>query len=133
MPYDFNLESENEKRMFSDKTLEEMKQYLSNVPHYRVNETFYFVFKDGEQREVAIPGILSDIAQKRNIYIYSSICFRSTSILISVVGDNDVHRYLYDFVVWCQKHYPCQLYEGSEVVPPDELLLEEEFEIPRID
>ena len=132
MPYDFNLESENEKRMFSDKTLEEMQRYLYNVPHYRVDEKLYFIFENNERKDVAIPKILSDIAQNRNIYAYSCVVFKPTSIIISIIGDVDVDRYIYDFVVWCQKHFPCQLYEGSEAVPPEELLFEEEFEIPQI-
>ena len=117
MPYEYYLESENEKRIFSDRTLEKMQQYLNNIPHYKVDERFYFIFENNKMKEVAIPGILSDIAQKRNTYAYSSIGFFSTGIRISIIGDNDVDRYLYDFAVWCQKHLPCQLYEGSEAVP----------------
>ena len=34
-------------------------------------------------------------------------------------------RYLDDFVVWCQKRYPCQLYsETAKPVPPEDLLSE---------
>ena len=131
MPYDFYLESENEQRMFTRETLKEMQQYFSDVPHYKVDEKFYCIFKNNAQKDVAIPYIVSSIAKRENVYIYSSIGFSPTSIMISVVGDNDVDRYLYDFVVWCQKRYPCQLYELSEPVPPEDLLDDEE-EIPLI-
>ena len=61
------------------------------------------------------------------MYKYSSISFSPTSIIISIIGDNDVDRHLYDFVVWCQKRYPCQLYsETAKPVPPEDLLSEEE-------
>ena len=132
MPYDFYLESENEERMFTQETLEEMQRYIGNVPHYKVDNAFYYIFKDDAQRDIAIPYIASSRAKKENIYIYSGIGFKPTLINLSVVGDNDVDRYLYDFVVWCQKRYPCQLYELARPVPPEELLSEEE-EIPLID
>jgi hypothetical protein len=53
-------------------------------------------------------------------------------LFLSVVGDNDVDCYLYNFVVWCQKHYPCNLYDCAELVSAEDLLLEEEV-IPSID
>ena len=128
MPYDFYLESENEQRMFTEKTWKEMQEYLNHVPHYKVDDTFYFIFEDDIQRNSAISYIVSSIAKGENIYIYPCIGFKPTSIIISVVGDKDVDRYLYDFVVWCQKRYPCQLYEGSEVIAPEELFLFEDDE-----
>ena len=132
MLYDFDLKPENEKRIFSDKTLEKMQEYLNNFPLYKVREGFYYIFEDDSQKEAGIQDILSDIAQNRNIYIYPSIEFTSTSIVVSVFGDNDVDCHLYDFVVWCQERYPCKLYYASELVTPEDLLSEEE-EIPLID
>ena len=133
MPYDFFLESENEQRMFKQETLEEMKGYLKDIPHYKVNQRLYYVFKDNEWKNVAVPGILSKIADNKNIYTHPCIVFKPNSIIISVVGDNDVDRYLYNFVVWSQKRYPSSLYsESGKLVPPEDLLDEEE-EIPLID
>ena len=132
MPYDFYLESENEKRMFTKETWEETQQYFSNFPHYKANDRLFYVFKDNVQRDAAIPYIVSSISKKENIYIYPCIGYTTTSILVSVVGDNDVDRYLYDFVVWCQKRYPSSLYsESGKLVPPEDLLDDEE-EIPLI-
>ena len=132
MPYDYSLESENEQRMFTKETLEEMQQYISNVPHYQLDEKFYVVFENNSRRDASIPRILSKIAEKKNIYTHSSISFSPTSIIISIIGDNDVDRQLYDFVVWCQKRYPSSLYsESGKLVPPEDLLDDEE-EIPLI-
>lgn len=131
MPYEFYLESENEKRMFTEKNWREMQEYIINCPHYKINDRLYYIFENDERREAAVPGILSKIANNKNIYTHPCIGFNSASVLVSVVGDNDVDRYLYDFVVWCQKRYPCQLYELSEPVPPEDLLDDEE-EIPLI-
>ena len=132
MPYDFYLESENKEKIFTENAWEEMQQQLNNFPHYQVDEKFYYIFEHEEQRNVAISGILSDIAQNKNIYIYPCVVFKPNSITISVVGDNDVDRYLYDFVVWCQKRYPSSLYsESGKLVPPEDLLDDEE-EIPLI-
>ena len=128
MPYDYYLESENEQRMFTPKTWKEMQEYIIKFPHYKANERLFYIFKDNEWRDVAIPGIVSSISKKENIYIYPCIGYTTTSILVSVVGDKDVDRYLHDFVVWCQKRYPCQLYEGSEVIAPEELFLFEDDE-----
>ena len=103
MPYEFYLESENEKRMFTEKNWREMQEYITNFPHYKVNDRLYYIFENDERKKAAVPGILSKIANSNNIYTHPCIGFNSASVLISVVGDNDVDRYLYDFVVWCQK------------------------------
>ena len=133
MPYDYFLESENEQRIFSKKTFEEMHKYIiNNLPHYHIEDWFYYIFKDDNSKERGIRDIDSTIAKNRNIYIYSSIAFFPTKIRLSVIGDNDVDCHLYEFVVWCQENYPCQLYEGAEPVPAEDLLSEEE-EIPLID
>ena len=132
MPYDYYLESENEQRMFKQETWQEMQKYLDNIPHYKVDKNFYYIFRDNSQRDAAIPGIVSKISNNKNIYTHPCIGFSPTSIIISVVGDKDIDRYLHDFVVWCQKRYPCQLYEGSEVISPEELILFEEDYVPSI-
>ena len=44
--------------------------------------------------------------------------------MLSVVVDPDVDQYLYDFVLWCQEHWDCQLYYGAEPVSLEELLAE---------
>ena len=132
MLYDFDLKPENEKRMFAQKTIEEMQQYLSNIPHYKFENRLYYIFKDNEWRDIAIPGILSRIANNKNIYTHPTIELIPTSIIVSALGDNDVDRYLYDFVVWCQERYSCKLHYASKVVSPEDLLSEEE-EIPLID
>ena len=36
MPYDYYLGPENEQRMFTERTLEEMQKYLLNLPHYNL-------------------------------------------------------------------------------------------------
>ena len=126
MPYEFYLESENEKRMFTEKNWRKMQEYITNFSHYKVNDRLYYIFENDERKKAAVPGILSKIANNNNIYTHPCIGFNSASVLISVVGDNDVDRYLYDFVVWCQKRYPSQLYELSEPVPPEDLLDDEE-------
>ena len=132
MPYDYFLEPENKEKIFTENIWKEMQQQLKNFPHYQVDEKFYYIFEHNEQRDVAIPGILLDIAQNKNIYIYPCVVFKPNSVTISVVGDNDVDRYLYNFVVWCQKRYPSSLYsESGKLVPPEDLLDDEE-EIPLI-
>lgn len=133
MPYDYYLESDNEKKVFTEEMLLRMHEYINKISHYKVDDKFYYVFKNDSRRDVAIPLIQSKIARGKNIYSHSGIGLTPTFIHLVIIGDVDVDRYIYDFVVWCQKHFPCQLYEGSEVVPPEELLFEEEFEIPRID
>ena len=132
MPYDYYLESENEQRMFKEETWQEMQEYIIKFPHYKVDDRLYYIFENNERRDVAIPGIVSRIANKKNIYVHPCVGFNSASVLISVVGDNDVDRYLYDFVVWSQKRYPSSLYsESGKLVPPEDLLDDEE-EIPLI-
>lgn len=133
MPYEYYLESENEKRMFTGETLKQMREFLRTVPHYEFNENSYTIFENNKKRDVAIPGLLSRVAQGKNDYLHSGITISPTFIHLSIIGDVDVDRHIYNFVVWCQKRFPCQVYEGSEAVPPEELLFEEEFEIPRID
>ena len=133
MPYDYYLESENEQRMFTQETLKEMQQYLKDVPHYKYDDRLYFIFEDDSRRDAGIPRILTRIAENKNIYTYSSIGFSPTLIHLSIIGDSDVDIHIYKFVIWCQKRYPCQLYEGSRSVPPEELFpFEEEDFVPLI-
>ena len=134
MPYDFYLESENERRAFSEKTFDEMHKYIiKNLSHYLIENWLYFIFKDNNDKEVSIKHILSRISENRNIYTYSSIGFFPTKIRLSIIGDSDVDIHIYKFVVWCQKHYPCQLYEEDYSVPPEELFpFEEEGFVPLI-
>ena len=133
MPYEYYLESENEQRMFTEETLKEMREFLSKVPHHKFDNNSYVIFEDNQQKDVAIPGILSNIAQGRNDYSHSGITISPTLIHLSIIGDSDVDIHIYKFVIWCQKRYPCQLYERSRPVPPEELFpFEEEGFVPSI-
>ena len=132
MPYEYYLESENEKRMFPSKVIEGMHNLMDKIPHHKLENGTYVVFENQKDKDIGLPGLLSAIASGRGSFIEPFIRIDSTRVVLSVVGDNDVDRYLYSFAVWCQKHFPCQLYEGSEAVPLEELLSEEEV-IPSID
>ena len=134
MPYDYYLEPENEQRMFTERTLEEMQQYLRNIPHHKFGDRLYYVFEDESRKQAGVVNILERIARNKNIYTHSSIGFFPTKIRLSIIGDSDVDIHIYKFVVWCQKHYPCQLYEEDRPVPPEELFpFEEEGFVPLID
>jgi hypothetical protein len=133
MPYEYYLEPENEKRIFPLEVLQGMHNLMNNIPHHKLENGTYVVFKDQKDKDVGLPGLLSAIDSGRGSFIEPFIRIESTKVVLSIVMDSSVDCYLYDFAVWCQKHFPCQLYEGSEAVPLEELLYEEELEIPRID
>ena len=132
MSYEYFLEPENEKRLFSSEVIEKMHDFMNQIPHYLLDNGTYVVFKSHEYKDFRVPKLLSAIASGKGSFLAPYIRISPREIELSVVLDSRVDRYLYDFAVWCQKHHPCQLYHDAQPVQLDELLYEDE-EIPVIE
>jgi hypothetical protein len=122
MPFEYSLVPKDGERAFPAEMVEGMRRYLSELPSHRWNDDSFVLFSTLEDRDRRVPYLLANRGE--NNYLDPFIYVSAKEVLLSVVGNPDVDRYVYDFVVWCQRHWPCDLYYVSQVVPPEELLAE---------
>ena len=122
MPYEYYLEPEDENKTFPEHLIESMQTYLSQLPSYRWTDGTYIIFQDVKTRERRVPLLLAE--PQRNDYLDPTIHISPKEVILSSVVDPEVDCYLYEFILWCQKRWSCQLYYGSEPVSPEELMAE---------
>lgn len=122
MPYEYYLVPEDENQAFPQEVVEAMHDYLKKLPSYRWEDGTYIVFHTVTDRDRRVPKLLAE--PQRNDYLDPAIYIQPKEVMLSTVVNPKVDRYLYDFVLWCQERWPCQLYYGSESVSPEELIAE---------
>lgn len=125
MPFDFYLEPQDKNIKFPPEIIKGMHSYLKNIPHYFFAEdNTYLIYKDIEDKKVKVSDAILLSAKGQNNYLDAQVVINSCEVVVSAIGDPEVDSHLVDFVAWCQKEFPCVLYENSEIVSPEEILAE---------
>ena len=122
MTWEYCLEPENNSKIFPQQLIEDMQTYLKLLPSYIFSDGTFAFFKNIEDKDLRVPMLLAN--PKKNSYLEPTISISPQMIVLSCVGNPNVDRYLYEFVLWCKERCPCQLYDGSEPVEPEELIAE---------
>ena len=122
MPYEYHLEPKDSNNPFPQELIEAMHKYMERIPNYVWKDGTYTLFRTVNDRDRRIPKLLTE--SKKNDYLDPLIHIKPHDIMLSAVADPETDQYLYDFVLWCQEHWPCQLYYDSEPVSPEDLTAE---------
>lgn len=121
MPYEYFLRPIGDKQTFAPEILDGMHKYLESIPSYRWEDGSYVIFRTEEDKNRRVPQLL---VSSGNDYLDPIVNIKPGEVMLSIVLDPDVDQYLYNFVLWCQKHCYCQLSYAEENVSPEELLVE---------
>lgn len=122
MPFDYYLMPTDERRSFPPDLVADMHRYLRGLPSYQWEDGSYLLFQTEEDRDRRVPQLLAN--RERNDYLDPFIHVEEKEVMLSAVVNPDVDRYLYDFVLWCQQRWPCELRYFSQAVSPEALLAE---------
>ncbi|MGF1489078.1 MAG: hypothetical protein ACFBSE_18480 [Prochloraceae cyanobacterium] len=122
MTWEYCLEPLDETKTFPQQLIVDMKAYLKLFPSYVFSDGTFVFFKNVEDKNLRVPMLLAN--PQKNSYLEPTISIHSKMIVLSCVGNPNVDHYLYEFVLWCKERWPCQLYDGSEPVSPEELIAE---------
>jgi hypothetical protein len=124
MSFEYGLLPKPETKVFTTDQLVAMGNYVASLPSYKWNEKTYTLFRDEENKRVALPSL---ITLKGLIYTYPYIALGEEYVTLSIVGDPEgADRHLYTFVLWCQEQFPCDLFYWDKIVAPEEMLAQPE-------
>jgi hypothetical protein len=122
MSYEYYLVPKNEYQTFPQQTVDAMQNYLNNFPIYIWEDGTYILFHSVADRDRRVPQLLAK--PQRNNYLDPAIHIEPHEVMLSTVADPEVDQYLYNFVLWCQERWSCDLYYGGKTVSPEELIAE---------
>ncbi len=122
MSYEYFLVPTDNNKTVTQEVLEAMSNYIRSLPSYRWNDGSYVIFQTPQNRDRRVPQLLAN--RGKNDYLDPIVRIEKKEVMLSIVLNPDLDQYLYHFVLWCQKHWDCQLYYGGELVSPEELLVE---------
>lgn len=121
MPFEYHLIPNTENGRFDEEAMNSMRAFLGQFPHYIWQDGAYVLFRTADDRDRRVPKLLT---QQGNSYLDPIVSVQPESVFISSVADAEIDKYLHDFVTYCQAHWPCDLWYGTEMVPPDDLLVQ---------
>ena len=122
MPFEFYLVPTDKGRAFPPTIIQAVQERLEQLPSYRWEDGAYLLFRTPADRDLRVPQLLASRGQ--NDYLDPYVYVDTQQIVLSSVVERVTDRYLYDLVIWCQQHWPCELQYGGQVVPAEDLLAE---------
>lgn len=122
MSYDYYYVPKNAEQTFPQQAVKAMQAWLKKLPIYIWEDGTYLLFRSEEDRAVSLPWIRKNPHQ--NDYLTASIHVDTKEVTIVSMMECVTDRMFYEFVIWCQQHWPGELYYGEEYLSPEELLIE---------
>ncbi len=125
MSYEYVYVPKNKERAFPQEAMKAMQAWLTKLPIYVWEDGSYLLFGSSEDRAVSLPWLQQN--PHKNDYLTASIHIEPKEIVISSVMECATDRMFYDFLIWCQQHWPGELRSqeyGEELLSPEELLIE---------
>lgn len=121
MPYEYRF-SPGDQGRFPPELLEAMHAYVRQLPHVMAEDGTYVLFRSADERDLRAPRLARQPG--RNSYLEPFIAISETAVLLSTVADVRVDRHVYEFVLWCGRQWPGQLFYGADPVSPEALIAE---------
>lgn len=120
MSFEFELVRPDATSGFSPEDRAQLRAWWDRYPTAVAPDGSLLVFPDENVRAIRLERRRRE--PTRNDYLTPHVHVGEDRVLLSVVGDPVTDGWFYEFALWCQRHWQCELQYFGEPVPATDIL-----------